>query len=330
MTALLPGRISVVVPCYNAAGFIRRAVQSVLGQTWPDVELVIVDDCSTDNLQEALEPYQGRFVFSRNAANVGTSVSRNNGARLATGEMLAFLDQDDWWPEDLLARLAPACASEAAACYDNYVLRDADLAEDEAVWNTRPTVFAQARPWNYALVQWDTMDVMFHGAPMLKLLVRREDFNKAGGYDARFYGVEDFHFAVKLLAAGVSLKMMPEVKGYYLDHAGSTSASIKTDRAKQARACAVWLLMSRTMPQELSLTRAAAESCRRGTKYWAMRSADLVVRSHLGENRFAQMLSFKFLQAVLPVLPALAAHKGASLFRKVRARLNWGKDKRIA
>ncbi len=322
MTARVPGRVSVIIPCYNAAGFIRRAVGSVLAQTYPDVELVIVDDCSPDDLRAALESYEGRYVFSRNQFNVGTSASRNNGAKLATGEKLAFLDQDDWWPSDLLARLAPACTEGMAACYDNYVLSDADLAGSEEVWQTRPTVLEQARPWHCAQVDWDSMDAMFHGAPMLKILVHHKDFDKAGGYDTRFYGVEDFHFAIKLLASRISLKIMPDVKGYYLDHAGSTSAAIKTDESKQARSCAVWLLMSQVMPRELTLSPQAVQSCRRGEGYWAMRSAGLLLRGHLRRKQFAQMLAPPFLRAVVPALPHLAAHKAGRLFRNLRARFH--------
>ena len=318
---VVPGRVSVVVPCFPAAAFIRRAVQSVLAQTHPDVELILVDDCSGDDLVSALAGFAGRVVLSRNPSNVGTSASRNNGARLATGETLAFLDQDDWWPPDLLASLASVCVPGTAACYDNHVLGDGDIALGEAVWQTRPTVFAHARPWNHARVEPGDMDVMFHGAPMLKLLVRRDDFERAGGYDARFYGVEDFHFAVKLLASGTSLALAPTVRGYYLDHAASTSAAIKTDKARQARACAVWLLMSRTMPQELALTPAAAQACRRGEQYWALRSVDLRLQSLVRQKQFAGLLRLDFLRAALPVLPALAVQKTGSLLRKLRARL---------
>lgn len=317
---VVPGRVSVIVPCFQAAAFIRRAVQSVLAQTYPDVELILVDDCSGDDLASALAEFAGRVVLSRNALNVGTSASRNNGARLATGETLAFLDQDDWWPPDLLASLMPVCVPGTAACYDNHVLADSDIALGEAVWQTRPTVFAHARSWNHARVEPSAMDVMFHGAPMLKLLVRRDDFERAGGYDARFYGVEDFHFAVKLLASGTNLALVPAVRGYYLDHATSTSAAIKTDKAGQARACAVWLRMSRTMPQELSLTPAAAQACRRGETYWAVRLADMLIRRHIREKQFAQMLAPRFLRAVLPALPALIVQKTAALKRKIRER----------
>lgn len=317
----IAGRVSVVIPCYNAAAFIRRAVESVLAQTYPDVELVLVDDCSSDDLPAALQDYAGRLTLSRNPANVGTSASRNNGAALATGAMLAFLDQDDWWPPGLLTRLVPACAPGTAACYDNYVLREADIAQGEAVWRARPTVLEQAQPWNSACVNWATMNVMFQGAPMLKLLVHRQDFMRAGGYDARFYGVEDFHFEMKLLASRTCLEIVPDAKGYYLDHAGSTSAFIKTDESKQARACAVWLLMCRAMPRELSLSPDALASCRRGQQYWAMRSADLLLRGCLRQRQFARLLSLAVLRAVLPVLPALVRHKGSGAARKVGARL---------
>jgi glycosyltransferase involved in cell wall biosynthesis len=99
--------VSVVVPTYNRAGYIRRAVDSVLAQTYRDFEVIIVDDGSDDDTQCVVEAYGGRvrYVFQDNA---GPGAARNHGTRISTGTYLAFLDSDDVWLPTFLAKTVSA------------------------------------------------------------------------------------------------------------------------------------------------------------------------------------------------------------------------------
>ena len=93
--------VSVVIPAYNAAGTIERAVESVLAQTRRPDEIIVVDDGSTDETSKKIEGYgsQIRYIYQENA---GPSVARNKGIEAAGGEWIAFLDADDeWLPEAL-------------------------------------------------------------------------------------------------------------------------------------------------------------------------------------------------------------------------------------
>ncbi len=93
--------ISVVIPAYNAGGFIKRTIDSVLAQTYRDYEVIVVDDGSTDNTAEAVKSYAGkiRYIYQENA---GDGPARNTGIRAAKGDWIAFLDHDDeWLPEKL-------------------------------------------------------------------------------------------------------------------------------------------------------------------------------------------------------------------------------------
>lgn len=101
-------KFSVVIPLYNKAHYVRSAVQSVLAQTLPPHEVIVVDDGSTDHsafVVEAIDDPRVRLVRQRNG---GVSRARNNGIAHATGDWIAFLDADDWYHPDMLAALAQA------------------------------------------------------------------------------------------------------------------------------------------------------------------------------------------------------------------------------
>jgi len=91
-----PALVSVVIPTYNYGHFVVEAVESVLAQTYPDLEIIVVDDGSTDDTRARLDPYMGRicYVYQHNQ---GLSAARNTGIRAAKSQWIAFLDSDDQW-----------------------------------------------------------------------------------------------------------------------------------------------------------------------------------------------------------------------------------------
>lgn len=95
--------VSIIMPSYNTASFIEETIQSVLNQTYTNWELIIVDDCSTDNTDEVLENIKdSRIRYFKNDKNSGAAVSRNKALREARGQWIAYLDSDDlWMPEKL-------------------------------------------------------------------------------------------------------------------------------------------------------------------------------------------------------------------------------------
>lgn len=93
--------VSVVVPTYNRADYVGQTVESVLSQTHPNVECIVVDDGSSDDTEGALAPYRDRIVFHRQE-NRGLAGARNTGIRLARGAWVGFLDSDDLWEPRLI------------------------------------------------------------------------------------------------------------------------------------------------------------------------------------------------------------------------------------
>ena len=98
-----PPRVSVIIPTYNRSWCLSEAIDSVLSQTFQDMELIVVDDGSTDETPALLSRYDDRLRCLRQT-NQGVSVARNHGIQAANGALIAFLDSDDLWQPDKLAR----------------------------------------------------------------------------------------------------------------------------------------------------------------------------------------------------------------------------------
>ncbi|HXS37015.1 MAG TPA: glycosyltransferase family A protein [Flavipsychrobacter sp.] len=96
-------RFSVVIPVYNAASTIALAIESCLAQSYSPFEIIVVNDRSTDNTENIiLEKYGEAIKYKKLSQNMGSSVARNNGMDMATGDYIAFLDADDMWHKDKL------------------------------------------------------------------------------------------------------------------------------------------------------------------------------------------------------------------------------------
>ena len=100
---MVDGLVSIIMPSWNTGRFIGESIQSVLSQTYKNWELIIVDDCSTDNTDEIVASFNDeRIRYFRNDKNSGAALTRNKAMREARGEWIAFLDSDDlWMPEKL-------------------------------------------------------------------------------------------------------------------------------------------------------------------------------------------------------------------------------------
>lgn len=97
--------VSIVMPSYNTAGFIEQTINSVIKQTYDNWELIIVDDCSTDNTDAVVQKINDRRIkYIKNDKNSGAAISRNRALREAQGRWIAFLDSDDLWEPDKLQK----------------------------------------------------------------------------------------------------------------------------------------------------------------------------------------------------------------------------------
>src|SRR5690242_17488768 len=95
--------VSIVIPTYNRAAVIRRTIENIFDQTYSNIEVIVVDDGSTDDTQTTLRQFSDRIRVIRQA-NAGPAVARNRGIEIAQGEIIAFQDSDDLWKPTKLER----------------------------------------------------------------------------------------------------------------------------------------------------------------------------------------------------------------------------------
>lgn len=173
------GLVSIIMPSYNTASFIEETIQSVLNQTYTKWELIIVDDCSTDNTDEVLENIKdSRIRYFKNDKNSGAAVSRNKALREARGQWIAYLDSDDlWMPEKLEKQIHFMENNGYAFSYTNYEEIDVN-GNKTGVSITGPKKITKTGMFNYC---WPgCLTVMFDANKIG--LIQIEDIKKNNDY----------------------------------------------------------------------------------------------------------------------------------------------------
>lgn len=222
---LNPHTISVIIPAYNAAQYLGAAIDSVLTQTRPPDEIIVVNDGSTDETLSVLErlstaeavsareqpPLAGARVYERRGIpirvicqeNAGPAVARNTGVHAAQGNWIAFLDSDDVWFPDKLERQVAVLQPGTLLCAEVAVFTGNDKPTLPTTHSTAIAEFGFAR-----LLQRNRIVTSTVIAPRAALL-------EIGGFDSRYRGPEDFDCWLRLAARGVSVrKMTAQVAGY--------------------------------------------------------------------------------------------------------------------
>lgn len=173
------GLVSIIMPSYNTALYIEETIQSVLNQTYPNWELIIVDDCSTDNTDEVLEKIKDpRIHYLKNEKNSGAAVSRNKALRKAKGQWIAFLDSDDlWMPNKLEKQIRFMEENGYAFSYTNYEEIDVN-GNKTGVTVTGPKKITKTGMFNYC---WPGCLTVMYNAEKVGL-IQIEDIKKNNDY----------------------------------------------------------------------------------------------------------------------------------------------------
>ena len=191
---------SVIIPTYNRAKFVTKAVNSVLRQTFKDYEIIVVDDGSTDTTTQALEQY-GRTIAIIHQVNSGVSAARNAGIRKATGRWIAFLDSDDEWKENYLARQSAQirCNPNVIAFITNAINIDDGGRSHTHFENIILKRFGLA---TFVRVKRPFRTIMNSHWFLQSMVVRREILLKAGLFDTTLTIAEDRDIMARVALEG--------------------------------------------------------------------------------------------------------------------------------
>lgn len=206
-------RVSVLIPCYNAGQYLGAALDSVLAQTYPDYEIIVVDDGSEDNTPAVAASYGGvRYVYKPHS---GVSAARNLAIANARGEFVAFLDADDLWTPDKLEK--------QVAYLDSH--------PDCQLVFTGAQNFFQGSPEIMSARQRQLYDAGLEKC-VITCCFRRRVFETWGDFRGDYIYGEDTHFMMRLHVAGVCMDhCIPEP--LYLRRVHDKNLSLTHEQARR-------------------------------------------------------------------------------------------------
>ncbi len=179
--------ISVIIPTYNRANLICHAIDSVLAQNINNLEILVIDDGSTDDTAQVLKSYERKIQYIHQD-NAGVSAARNHGLRKAKGNWIAFLDSDDTWhPQKLSLQIESIQKHNADICFTNIsserMADDVNLTSDNSIKYNEP--FDLILQDNFALY-------------IQTVLVKKELISKMGGFNEGYQVAEDTYLIYQL------------------------------------------------------------------------------------------------------------------------------------
>ncbi|MEG3847883.1 glycosyltransferase [Microcoleus sp. herbarium19] len=206
-------QVSVIIPAYNGDRYIVQAVESVFAQTYTNWEIIVIDDGSTDETHQVLQPYFDRicYIYQQNR---GVAAARNRGIQEAKGEFIAFLDQDDFFAPDKLAAQIALFRQQPSLGIVNSGWR---------VVNEQGGAISEIKPWLYFpkldLETWIVQMPVLPGA----MIFSRQWLELAGGFNSEFDSVDDSDLVLRLAVLGCEAAWLPQVTVSYRQHGQNVS-----------------------------------------------------------------------------------------------------------
>lgn len=191
--------VSAIIPTYNRAHVICEAVESALSQTYPNMEVIVVDDGSKDDTLERLSQFGDRIRVLKQG-NAGPAAARNTGLGAARGELIAFLDSDDIWLANKTERqvsLLQRAGDSVPCCLSNILMKwkSGDRTSFDIAW-LRPSV--EEGLWLNVAEVLATRTVLFNQG----IMIRRAVLDKIGGFDTSIRYLEDVEYPLRLSLEG--------------------------------------------------------------------------------------------------------------------------------
>lgn len=219
--------VSVCVPCYNAAPYVAQAIESILSQSWPTIEIIVVDDGSTDGSGSILDGYASSRLRVIHQCNRGQCSAANRAFAEAQGDLIKFFDADDLLSagsiEEQVRRLDGRKDAVASARWGRFYNDDQSSFKlnPQSVWRDLPAVDWLTEAWADA-------------RPMMQCglwLIPRGILDQAGGWDESLSLINDFEFFARLLCHASEVLFTPEATLYYRS---GVQGSLSGQKSRQA------------------------------------------------------------------------------------------------
>ena len=209
-------KVSVIIPVYNCELYIAQAIESVLNQTYTDYEIIVINDGSTDNTHQVLQPYMKKIrYFSQE--NKGLSATRNQGIKMAKGKLISLLDADDLF---LYYKL-----QEQVAIFE----AEPSIGLVQSGWrlvNEKGEKIEDVKPWHKSpeldLVTW----LKWKATNPSGMMFRKEWLERVNGFNEDLRRLEDFDIVIRLALAGCQATWFPKVAVCYRQHRGNMTRNL--------------------------------------------------------------------------------------------------------
>jgi len=222
MEANLPAlpKVSIVIPTYNTGRYVLDAIDSVLSQTHPHIELIVVDDGSTDETPALLEQHKGNFICFRQA-NGGQSSAMNFGWKQSTGELLGYLSADDLLHPNAIERIVATLAArpDAVLAYPDFRIIDE---------NSTPVRTVQTPDYAEKL-----LIANFQCLPGPGALFRRSAWLAVGDWDTSLRNIPDMDYFLKLCQQGPFVRVTEAVADFRVHSRSTTYSPCNAERADE-------------------------------------------------------------------------------------------------
>ncbi len=258
--------VSVIIPAYNTSAYISQAIESALGQTLKNIEVIVVDDASTDNTLEVIRSFADeRLKIFVNHQNQGAGGTRNRALKEAKGEWIAVLDSDDWYAPERLEKLLQVASTENAdiVADDLFLIRDGDSSPWSTLINESRELIDKIKQIDPVyFVETDVYGQKGLHLGISKPLFRRDFLIQQNiEYDAKIKVTQDFWLVLKCLIKKARFFLVPEPYYYYRSRLGSLVYSSQINRLEQdCQATEVFMQSYSLVPGESQLANALSKN----------------------------------------------------------------------
>jgi glycosyltransferase involved in cell wall biosynthesis len=210
-------KVSIIITCYNYGRFVADAINSALNQTYKNLEVIVVNDGSTDNSNEIIKQFKDKITYI-NQDNVGVAQARNNGIAASIGEYCICLDADDYISSDYVSDAVRLIDKDTIVSPVSY-MTDKDLNPTGKFWPTEYLIKTNKNTFK---------DILIRNRAPAPAMFPKEKWKIVGGYDPNNPKVEDYQFWIDLFKIGCKIKYLNPEKVYlkYRIHGPSRSNSI--------------------------------------------------------------------------------------------------------